>query len=130
MASFDPRLVQYNAAQTQQFYKLLAERVRETPGVRSEALTQNLPLGTRTTLTAWRSCRTDFRCRAIARTSLRPMDTVDEGYFETMGIPILRGRGFLASDTAEAPRVAVVNEQFAKHYWPGAGCSGQTHPAR
>ena len=47
------------------------------------------------------------------------MDTVDEGYFETMGIPILRGRGFLASDTADAPRVAVVNEQFAKHYWPG-----------
>ena len=34
MARFDPRLVQYNAAQTQQFYKLLAERVREAPGVR------------------------------------------------------------------------------------------------
>ena len=45
MTSFDPRLVQYNAAQTQQFYKLLAERVREVPGVQSEALTQNVPLG-------------------------------------------------------------------------------------
>ena len=53
------------------------------------------------------------------------MDTVDEGYFETMGIPILRGRGFLASDTADAPRVAVVNEQFAKHYWPGADAVGK-----
>jgi predicted permease len=53
------------------------------------------------------------------------MDTVDEGYFETLGIPILRGRGFLASDTAEAPRVAVVNEQFAKHYWPGADAVGK-----
>jgi predicted permease len=47
------------------------------------------------------------------------MDTVDEGYFENMAISILRGRGFLASDTANAPRVALVNEQFAKHYWPG-----------
>ena len=53
------------------------------------------------------------------------MDTVDEGYFETMGIPILRGRGFLASDTADAPRVAVVNEQFAKHYWPGGDAVGK-----
>ena len=53
------------------------------------------------------------------------MDTVDDGFFETMGIPILRGRGFLASDTADAPRVAVVNEQFAKHYWPGADALGK-----
>ena len=53
------------------------------------------------------------------------MDTVDEGYFATMGVPILRGRGFLASDTADAPRVAVVNEQFAKHCWPGV--LGQRH---
>jgi ABC-type antimicrobial peptide transport system permease subunit len=37
----------------------------------------------------------------------------------------LRGRGFLASDTVDAPRVAVVNEQFAKHFWPGADAVGQ-----
>src|SRR5208282_5760762 len=45
MTGFDPRLVQYNAAQTQQFYKLLAERMRQTPGVQSVALTQNIPMG-------------------------------------------------------------------------------------
>jgi putative ABC transport system permease protein len=53
------------------------------------------------------------------------LNTVDEGYFATMGIPILHGRGFLASDTPDAPRVAVVNEQFAKHYWPGADAVGK-----
>jgi putative ABC transport system permease protein len=53
------------------------------------------------------------------------MDTVEEGYFQTMGIPIVRGRGFLTSDTAEAPRVAVVNERFAKHFWPGADPLGR-----
>jgi len=42
-----------------------------------------------------------------------------------MGIPILRGRGFLASDTADSPRVVIVNEQFAKHFWPGADAVGQ-----
>jgi predicted permease len=124
MVSFDPRLVQYNAAQTQQFYKLLAERVREAPGVESEALTQNIPLGT-----------DDFDSIAFVPEGLEmprdrenfnsTMDTVDEGYFATMGIPILHGRGFLASDTADAPRVAVVNEQFAKHYWPGGDAVGK-----
>jgi putative ABC transport system permease protein len=53
------------------------------------------------------------------------MNTVDEGYFETMGIPILRGRAFRASDTAHAPRVAIVNAQFAKHFWPGADAVGK-----
>jgi hypothetical protein len=42
-----------------------------------------------------------------------------------MGVPILRGRGFLASDTSDRPRVAVVNQQFAKHYWPGADAVGK-----
>ncbi len=45
MVRFDPRLVQYDAAQTQQFYELLAARLRETPGVESTAFTQNPPLG-------------------------------------------------------------------------------------
>jgi predicted permease len=124
MVGFDPRLVQYNAAETQQFYKLLAERVREAPGVASEALTQNIPLGI-----------DDFDGIVFVPEGLEmprdrenfnsTMDTVDEGYFETMGIPILHGRGFLASDTADAPRVAVVNEHFAKHYWPAGDAVGK-----
>ena len=52
-------------------------------------------------------------------------DTVDPGYFGTLGIPIVRGRDLRASDDAKSPRVAVVNEQFAKHYWPGAEAVGR-----
>jgi len=124
MASFDPRLAQYNAAQTQQFYKLLAERARGVQGVQSAALMQNRRLAVE-----------GFDGVAVVPDGIQmprdrenfssTMDTVDEGYFETIGIPILRGRGILASDTAEAPRVAVVNEQFAKHYWPGADAVGK-----
>jgi macrolide transport system ATP-binding/permease protein len=124
MTSFDPRLVQYNAAQTQQFYKLLAERMREAPGVASEALTQNIPLGT-DDFDGIAFVPEGFQMPRDRENFNSTMDTVDEGYFETMGIPILRGRGFLASDTAEAPRVAVVNDQFAKHYWPGADAVGK-----
>jgi putative ABC transport system permease protein len=45
-------------------------------------------------------------------------NVVSEDYFYTLGIPILEGRGFRATDTADSPRVAVVNEQFAKKYYP------------
>src|SRR5262249_5951337 len=50
---------------------------------------------------------------------------VDQGFFETMGIPILRGRAFAASDTADAPRVAIVNEQLARRCWPRGDAVGR-----
>lgn len=40
------------------------------------------------------------------------------GYFDTIGLPILRGRGFEASDDAQAPLVSVVSESFAKQHFP------------
>ncbi len=123
MTSFDPRLEQYSAAQTQQFYKLLAERVRQAPGVQSEALAQNVPFGGDFDGVAF--VPDGFQMPRDRENFTSTMDTVGEGYFETMGIPILRGRGFLASDTADASRVAIVNEQFAKHYWPGADAVGK-----
>src|SRR5580658_9211121 len=124
MTKFDPRLIQYNATQTQQFYKLLAERMRETPGVQSVALTQNIPLG-----------NDDFDGVAFVPdgSQMAPdrskfisvMDTVDEGYFATLGIPILRGRTFLPTDSADSPRVVIVNEHFARHYWPSGDALGK-----
>jgi predicted permease len=124
MTRFDPRLIQYNATQTQQFYKLLAERMRATLGVQSEALTQNIPLG-----------QDDFDGMTFVPDGITmppdrenftsTMDTVDEGYFQTMGIPILRGRAFLTTDASDAPRVAIVNAHFAKHYWPGGDALGK-----
>jgi predicted permease len=124
MANFDPRLIQYNATQTQQFYKLLAERMRETPGVQSEALTQNIPLGT-DDFEGLTFVPDGFTMPPDRANFASTMDTIDEGYFATMGIPILRGRAFLATDTADAPRVAIVNAHFAKHYWPGGDAVGK-----
>ncbi|HXN48842.1 MAG TPA: FtsX-like permease family protein, partial [Bryobacteraceae bacterium] len=124
LVRFDPRLVQYNEAQTQQFYKLLAERVRMAPGVQGAALTENPPLALER-FDAVSFVPDDFEMPRDRENFTSTMDTVDQGYFETMGVPILRGRGFLASDTSDAPRVAVVNEHFANHYWPGADAVGK-----
>lgn len=124
LARFDPRLGQYDAARTARFYELLTDRVRVAPGVKSAGLTQCPPLG----LDDFAPIAFVPEGRLMPRdrenvTSL--MDTVDEGYFETMGVPIVRGRGFVAADTADAPRVAVVNEHLAKRYWPEADPVGK-----
>jgi predicted permease len=124
MTTFDPRLVQYNPLQTQQFYKLLAERLREAPGVQSDALMQNIPLGT-DHFDGIAFVPDGFQMPRDRENFTSAMNTVNEAYFNTLGIPILRGRGFVESDTAQAPRVAVVNAQFAKHYWPGQDAVGK-----
>jgi hypothetical protein len=49
---------------------------------------------------------------------------VDDRSFETMDIPILQGRGFQIADTADAPKVAVVNEVLARKYGPAQGAEG------
>ncbi len=124
MARFDPRLMQYDSARTKRFYEFLVDRMRHTPGVEKAALLQSPPLGL-----------DDFGALAFVPDGFTmprdrahftaTTDTVDEGFFGTMGIPVVRGRGFRSSDTADAPRVAVVNEQFAKHYWPNLDAVGR-----
>ncbi len=124
MVRFDPRLVQYNAAQTRQFYKLLVERARVAPGVESAALAEHPPLGL-DNFDRVSFVPDGFRMPRDRENFTSLVDTVDEGFFETMGIRIVRGRGLRASDTLDASPVVVVNEQFAKHYWPGADAVGQ-----
>jgi hypothetical protein len=51
--------------------------------------------------------------------------TIDEHYLDAMGLTILRGRNFRETDSADAPKVAVVNEQFARHYWPDQDAIGK-----
>jgi putative ABC transport system permease protein len=124
MVRLDPRLVQYDAARTERFYQLLMERLRAEPGVRSAALTQNPPLG----LGSFASLAfvpEGFVMPRDRESFITPMDTVDEGYFATMGVPLLRGRAFETTDTAEAPRVAIVNERLARHYWPNGDAVGR-----
>ena len=124
MARFDPSLVQYDAARTERFYTLLTERVRSAPAVQSAALTHTPPLALDDfDRIAFVPGGVEMPRDRAAFTSA--MDTIDEGYFETLGIPIVRGRGFLPSDTGDAPRVAIVNQSFANHYWPNAEAVGQ-----
>ena len=50
---------------------------------------------------------------------------MDDNYLDTMGIPIVSGRGLHASDTRDTPRVAVVSRGFAARFWPGQNPLGK-----
>jgi predicted permease len=124
LARFDPRLAQYDAARTASFYDELVRRARQMPGVRSAGLTQSPPFGLDGFATL------DFVPEGIDLPEGREsystqMDVVDDGFFTTTGIPVVRGRDFLPSDDADAPRVAIVNEQFAGRWFPGADPVGR-----
>jgi putative ABC transport system permease protein len=121
--TFDPQLVRLNQQQIQRFYKDLIQRVRLLPGVTSAALTETLPMGT------------DGDGVGVTPEAYHmppgkdsfpvDMDVVGESYFETFGVKLLRGRGFRESDTASSPKVAVVNEHFAKTCWPNGDALGR-----
>ena len=53
------------------------------------------------------------------RNAFTPMEVGNADFFRTMGIPIVRGRGFLDSDDKTAPRVVVVSQSLAQRLWPG-----------
>lgn len=100
-------------------YRRILEHVRTLPGVESAALLTVLPLGpVRATVTftiAERPVAPD-RFDELPSAQLR---TVSSGYFDAMGIPLLRGRDFRDSDTRGAPGVVIINEELARRYWPG-----------
>jgi len=118
MMSFDPGLIHYSEADTHRFYKEVLDRARTVPGVKSVTVTSSVPMstdgGSAVTLVP-----EGFTLPDGKETVTLLAATVDEYYFDTMRIAIVKGRGFREADDAGAPKVAVVNEQFAQHYWPG-----------
>jgi len=52
--------------------------------------------------------------------------SISPGYFQAMGIPLLRGRDFTRSDTSSAPRVAIINETLARKIFPGEDPIGRS----
>ena len=117
--AFDTRFVRFTEAQARRFFENVADRARLTPGVKSATLSSVLPMEGVGDEAALRIVPEGFRLPAGIDSASVLSANVDERYFETLGLTILDGRGFRATDAAGTPIVAVVNEQVARHYWPG-----------
>ena len=115
--SFDAGIVHYSEPQRDLFYKRLLDQTRQAPGVKSAALSSNVPMnmGGITTI----GVVPEGHELKKGENALNILDAVvTPDYFQTMAIPLLSGRTFLNPDTAQSPPVVIVNEQFARHYWP------------
>jgi len=122
LTGFDTTPVHYSEDQSRRFYKDLLDHTRRAPGVRSAALVAGVPLlGGGSTPVVPEGYTLPNGDQSISL----PSNDVSDGYFTAMDIPILRGRGFLDSDRAETPLVAVVNEHFANHFWPKQDALGK-----
>jgi predicted permease len=125
VVSLDLSLAGFKEADGRVFARDLLERTRALPGVRTAALTVDLPLdGSRT---SFGDLRLPGAPRVEHRRDTAPVDwnLVSPGFFSTMGVTLERGRDFTDADTASAPRVAIVNEALARHLFGAADPLGR-----
>jgi predicted permease len=125
MISMDtaPALLHYTPEQTRNFYRELVDRIRLIPGVESVAMTESLPLSTsQTTITV---VPENFQFPKGRQSAVEFGGAVDANYFRTLNVDIVHGRAFTDDDRSTSRRVAIVNQQFAKNYWPNQNAIGK-----
>jgi putative ABC transport system permease protein len=107
------------------YYQQVLERLEALPGVASVGASSALPMDPM-------GINYDLPYRMVGQEDLAPHElpsadfrVVSAGYFETMRVPIARGRSFTEYDTPDAPFVVVVNQSMADLVWPNADPIGE-----
>ena len=116
----DPSLNGYSDEETKSFYKRLNINLQNTPGVAAVGFSA-MPF---LTGHSWRNqiVGKDFEGAPMEEQPV--LDMVGPNYFATVGIPIIAGREFTVQDDGSS-KYAVINESFAKHFFPGRPPIGQ-----
>jgi predicted permease len=118
----DPPRTRYTGPQSTALYRQLEEKLAAIPGVRSVSLSTIAIIGD-----GYSGSTFHVSGRPIVKGEGRiQMNVVGTGFFPTLGIPIMHGRGFDTHDTSAAPMVAVVNQTLAQKYFPNQDPLGQT----
>ena len=125
------------------FFSNLIDRLGQIPGVHKVGATSGLPMegglpdGMFLLMTQDELPKTPLSDEALShqfdllfqqkeRLGQADFGVVTDGYFQTLGIPLLRGRLFDQRDTADSPHVAVISESLARTRWPGQDPMGHT----
>jgi putative ABC transport system permease protein len=119
----DLSFVGYDVPRARTFYDDLDRRLRDLPGVDVVATSYSLPLSY-----VSRGCTFLPEGEVVTEERARPTtgcNTVSPTYFDALRIPVVEGRAFTDRDTAESPRVAIVNQTLAARTWPNANPLGR-----
>ena len=119
--SIDPELSGYNGSKELVFLQEVERRLKELPGAVAVGSARGgvfsgSDRGGNVTVEGYRARPDeDMECS---------IDGVSAGYFDTLKIPLLEGRDFTEADGSNAPKVAIVNEEFSRFFFPGGNAVG------
>jgi putative ABC transport system permease protein len=114
-------LARYAEGEQIPFYERLYERLRSIPGVLAAGGTNILPLSDNYSTDAF---QIEARPAPLGERPAAEARSVSGGYFEAMGIPLIRGRVFDERDRSSSPKVVVVSQSMAETFWPGEDALG------
>jgi predicted permease len=113
-----------DAARRDQFATTMLSRLQKLPGMNAAGISFSLPFsGSGFGVTFGIGGRPEVSGPDEPRAQIR---VASSDYFRTMGIPLLRGRGFTAEDRAGGPPVLLISQETAHRYWPNEDPIGQT----
>jgi putative ABC transport system permease protein len=104
------------------FFDEMLRRVSGLPGVRSAAISAALPLSFKRMTPVLPEGQPNV---PLAQRPFVDIEAISPQWFETLSVPLLAGRGFTAADNAQAPKVVIVNETFARRFWPNQNPLGK-----
>src|SRR5262249_4360749 len=125
--SADVALQGYDEAKGREFYHKIVESAGAVPGVRSVGLASTMPLSLDISSTGV-AIEGQPQVQG-ARTPEALYNSIGPNYFATMKIPFIAGRDFTDQDKDGSKRVVVVNETFARRFWPGQDALGKRFKA-
>ena len=118
-----PRAKYADSSSRAAFFAQAVERVRAVPGVRAAALVEMTPMTGNWDVTAY--LVEGQPAPAPGRAPEAGLNAVTDGYFGTMGIPLLAGRDFDAGDRLGTRPVVIVSRELARRAWPGSSALGR-----
>jgi predicted permease len=122
LVSMDTSQLKYSPDRSRQFYEQAMARIGTLPGVESVGLATRVPFSLN--VNRWEIWIPE-RHEIGGHGDTIEVTTVSPEYFKTIGVPIVAGRAFTYDDRPETPRVAIVNETFARRYWPNESAVGK-----
>ncbi len=123
--SVDTDMVRYTPQRSEVFWREALSRVRALPGVQSAGLVSpSLPFGFNFSTS---EIRVDSRTYTGGqRGDIIENTMISPNYLETLGVPIIEGRGIAETDVAGSPGVVVINQTMARTFWPNESAVGHT----